>query len=74
MKKTDQRANCPALIALLLLLVLLPLNLVAQKSAVDLKTELQDIFVGSGWIYDNLEQGIALAKKTGKPLFVLFAA
>jgi hypothetical protein len=66
MLKTDY---IPTILLTLLILNLMSLNLNAQ---VDLQTALQDLEVGSDWIYGDLEQGTALAKETGKPLFVLF--
>jgi hypothetical protein len=42
----------------------------AQFSA--LQTDLQDVEVGSGWLYGDLRAGIAQAKESGQPLFVLF--
>ena len=45
---------------------------VTQADSAPLQTTLDDLEVGGDWIYDDLEQGIALAKESGKPLFVLF--
>ena len=71
MKRTYRWANSAVLIAFLSLVCFLPLNLVAQEQPVDLQAELQDLFVSSRWIYDDLDKGIALANQSGKPLFVL---
>jgi len=43
---------------------------VAQFSA--LQTDLEDLEVGGGWLYGDLDGGIAQAKESGQPLFVLF--
>ena len=72
MKRTYRWANGTVLIAFLWLICFLPLNLVAQEHPVDLQAELQDLFVSSQWIYDDLDKGTALANESGKPLFVLF--
>ena len=42
----------------------------AQFSA--LQQDLKDVEVGSGWLYGDLDAGIARAKESGQPLFVLF--
>jgi hypothetical protein len=33
---------------------------------------LEDLEVGGGWLYGDLEAGIAQAKESGQALFVLF--
>jgi hypothetical protein len=38
----------------------------------DLQRGLKDTDIGSHWIYNDLKEGIAQAKATGKPLFVVF--
>ncbi|MBT3266415.1 hypothetical protein HN371_04630 [Candidatus Poribacteria bacterium] len=42
----------------------------AQFSA--LQTDLEDLEVGGGWLYGDLDAGVAQAKESGQPLFVLF--
>ena len=42
----------------------------AQFSA--LQTDLEDVEVGAGWLYGDLDAGMAQAAESGKPLFVLF--
>jgi hypothetical protein len=37
-----------------------------------LKTALKDTEVAAGWIYDDLPAGYAEAKKTGKPMLIVF--
>ncbi|MDA1191144.1 MAG: Trx7/PDZ domain-containing (seleno)protein [Candidatus Poribacteria bacterium] len=45
---------------------------IAQKpSPMDVQTALNDLEVGENWIYNDLDKGVAMAKETGKPLFVL---
>jgi serine protease Do len=45
----------------------------AQDGAKEqLRTALKDDAVKGDWIYDDLPAGYALAKKTGKPLMVVF--
>ena len=70
-KKANRWKNYIISIAALAL-YLISLNLVAQQDAGDLQRNLEDLEVGSDWIYDDLQQGIAQAKESGKPLFVLF--
>ena len=72
MKRTYRWANRTVLIAFLWRVCFLPLDLVAQEHPIDLQTELQDLFVSSQFLYDDLDKGIALANESGKPLFVLF--
>jgi len=38
----------------------------------NLQLELEDVEIGGGWIYGDLDEGFAQAKETGQPLFVLF--
>jgi hypothetical protein len=38
----------------------------------DLQRNLKDIDIGKHWIYNDLKEGYAQAKATGKPLLVLF--
>ena len=37
-----------------------------------LKTALKDAEVRGDWVYDDLDVGLAQAKKAGKPAFVVF--
>lgn len=37
-----------------------------------LRVALKDIECGQGWIYNDLDAGFAEAKKSGKPLLVVF--
>jgi small neutral amino acid transporter SnatA (MarC family) len=38
----------------------------------NLQLELEDVEIGGGWLYGDLDAGFAQAKETGQPLFVLF--
>ena len=61
------------ILMVLLIFCLTPLNLTAQENpTMPLQMTLGDFDVSSDWIYDDLDRGIAQAKETGKPLFVLF--
>lgn len=42
-----------------------------EASKAKLKEALKDSDVHASWIYDDLAHGTALAKKEGKPLFVV---
>lgn len=44
----------------------------AQDPAQDLKNVLKDTAVHASWIYNDLPAGLAEAKKSGKPLLVVF--
>ena len=68
-KKAHRRAY---VIAIALLLYLISSNLFAQLNPPVLQTELEDLEVGGEWLYGDLNKGIALAKESSKPLFVLF--
>jgi hypothetical protein len=47
--------------------------LCAQDGAKEtLKTALKDVDVPASWIYDDINAGFAQAKKTGKPMLVVF--
>lgn len=49
------------------------LSLGAQDSAKEqLRIALKDNEVKGGWIYDDLASGYAAAKKSGKPMMVVF--
>ena len=37
-----------------------------------LKAALKDVEVRGDWVYDDLDAGLAQAKKAGKPAFVVF--
>ncbi len=37
-----------------------------------LKTELGDVNLAAGWIFEDIAAGYAAAKRTGKPLLVAF--
>ena len=55
---------------LVLGMILAPgLSLHAQS---DLQRNLKDTNVGKHWIYNDLKEGTARARATGKPLFVVF--
>ena len=71
MKRTNPWANHAILMALSILCLTF-LNLVVQADPTDLQTDLKDLEVGGDWLYGDLDKGIALAKDSGKPLFVLF--
>ena len=71
MKKTDQWANGVILMTLPILCLTF-LNLVAQAETTALQTDLKDLEVSGDWLYGDLDKGIALAKDSGKPMFVLF--
>jgi len=38
----------------------------------DLRKALKDLDAGASWIYDDLESSFAVARKTAKPLLVVF--
>ena len=40
-----------------------------QKAKI--QTDLADMYVGT-WVYDDVDQGYALAKKSNKPMLVVF--
>ena len=44
----------------------------APQDKEKLKTALKDVEVRGDWVYDDLDAGLALAKKSGKPAFVVF--
>ena len=71
MKKADRQARRLAILIGLVTLCLTP-HLFSQQSPTDLQTNLEDLEVGGDWMYGDLDKGIALAKESGKPLFVLF--
>ncbi len=71
MKKSDQQARRIAVLMAILTLSLMS-HLFAQQGLVALQNDLNDLEIGDDWIYGDLEKGIALAKESGKPLFVLF--
>jgi len=71
MKKADQQAQRIAVLMAILTLSLMS-HLFAQQGPVALQNDLGDLEIGDDWIYGDLEKGIALAKESGKPLFVLF--
>jgi hypothetical protein len=37
-----------------------------------LKAALKDVEVKGDWVYDDLDAGLAQARKTGKPAFIVF--
>jgi hypothetical protein len=43
-----------------------------QDPAQELKTVLKDTNVHASWIYNDFAKGLAEAKKSGKPLVVVF--
>jgi hypothetical protein len=43
-----------------------------QGSKEQLKTALKDTEVQGAWIYDDLPAGFAEAKKSGKPMLIVF--
>ena len=55
-----------------MLVILTHLSFVAHGEPAALQTALGDLEVGGQWIYGDLQQGIAAAKESGNPLFVLF--
>ncbi len=71
MKKSNRQARRIAVLMAILTLSLMS-HLFAQQDLVSLQNDLGDVEIGSDWIYGDLEKGIALAKESGKPLFVLF--
>ncbi|HEX7897364.1 MAG TPA: hypothetical protein VF950_06370 [Planctomycetota bacterium] len=46
--------------------------LTAPQDKDKLKTALKDVEVRGDWVYDDLDAGLAQAKKAGKPAFVVF--
>ena len=59
-------------IVMVMFIILMSLNSVAQQDSTALQTILNDTEVGGQWIYGDLSKGITLAQESGKPLFVLF--
>ncbi|MBI1903571.1 MAG: hypothetical protein HYS13_20910 [Planctomycetia bacterium] len=55
---------------LVLSLALLPCPALLAQG--DLQSRLKDTGVGKHWIYDDISQGFAESKASGKPLLVLF--
>lgn len=43
-----------------------------QEENLRLKQSLQDLEVPAGWIYNDLQAAFDMARKDGKPLFVVF--
>ncbi len=61
------------LIALCVTLGLLcSLQLVAEDRDKKVRDDKAVVQKAGRWVYDDMEQGIALAKKTGKPLMIVF--
>ena len=54
-----------------LLFSLLP-SVAAAQNYEKLKTELGDVNLADGWIFEDIDKGYADAKKSGKPLLVVF--
>ena len=46
--------------------------LAAPQDKDKLKTALKDVEVRGDWVYDDLDAGLARAKKSGQPAFVVF--
>jgi hypothetical protein len=44
----------------------------AAEDKEDLRKALNDLDAGASWIYDDLESAFAAARKTAKPLLVVF--
>jgi serine protease Do len=44
----------------------------SAQDATGLQKSLKDLEVHGAWIYNDLDKGFAEAKKTGKPLLVVF--
>ncbi len=60
------------LISILGLVALATGPLVAQGGKTSLQKRLGDLELAGPWFYDDLAGGFAQAKKTGKPLLVVF--
>ena len=48
------------------------LALLAPQDKEKLRTALKDTEVKGDWIYDDLDAGFAEAKKSGKPMMIVF--
>ena len=48
------------------------LALLGQQDKEKLRTALKDNEVKGDWIYDDLDAGFAEAKKSGKPMMIVF--
>ena len=44
----------------------------APQDKEKLRTALKDVEVKGDWIYDDLQAGYAAAKKSGKPMMIVF--
>jgi hypothetical protein len=53
-------------------LAILALVALQQGPKEQLRTALKDTEVQGAWIYDDLDAGFAEAKKTGRPMLVVF--
>ncbi len=60
-----------AILMSLFLLLTVPLN-AKEDRATAVRNDKKTVEGGGEWIYEDLEKGIAEARKTGKPLLVLF--
>ncbi len=45
---------------------------VLQGDPEELRKSLKDLDAGPGWVYNDVDAGFAEAKRTGKPLLVVF--
>ena len=57
---------------MILAMALAVLSSLPQQSKEQLKTALKDTEVQGDWIYDDLPAGFAQAKKSGKPMLIVF--
>ena len=57
---------------LLVLCAVIAIWSVARADENDVLKSILDDAVADGWIYDDIDAGLATAKKTGKPLLVAF--
>ena len=63
----------PLMVGMLLMLLMLPAAPASAQSKLDpLQYSLGDLAVKGPWVYNDLPAGYAQAKKTGKPLLVVF--
>ena len=65
------RSSMLALSIVLLAFITLP-PLGAEDRAALVRKDLENVLAGGRWIYNDLPKGFADAKKTGKPLLVVF--
>ena len=55
-----------------LALLLAAAVLIAEDRVEKKKRIAKDIAVDEAWVYDDLDQAVAIAKREGKPIFLVF--